>query len=121
MWHGHNDIPGGQDGAASGAANELRVMASEARLRGMRVFLATLSPPRPSGNKAIGQIYIDDFNNRIRAVAASEGAVLVDIYGALLPDVTRWIGVDGLHPNEAGYSKIAEVFFQAIQANFEVR
>ena len=121
LWHGHNDIPGGQDGAASGAANELRVMASEARLRGMRVFLATLSPPRPSGNKAIGQIYIDDFNNRIRAVAASEGAVLVDIYGALLPDVTRWVGVDGLHPNEAGYSKIAEVFFQAIQANFEVR
>ncbi len=121
LWHGHNDIPGGQDGAASSAANELRVMTSEARLRGMRVFLATLSPPRPSGNKAIGQIYIDDFNNRIRAVAASEGAVLVDIYGALLPDVTRWVGVDGLHPNEAGYSKVAEVFFQAIQANFEVR
>ncbi len=121
LWHGHNDIPGGNDGAASAAASEMRIMASEARLRGMRVFLATMAPPRPGGNRAIGQIYIDDFNNRIRALAASEGAVLVDIYGALLPEVTRYMGVDGLHPNEAGYAKIADTFFQAIQSNFEVR
>ena len=121
LWSGHNDIPGGLDGAASGAASEMRIMASEARLRGMRVFIATMLPPRPGGNRTIEQIYITDYNNRMRALAASEGAVLVDIYAALLPEVTRWIGVDGLHPNEAGYTKIADVFFQAIQANFEVR
>jgi lysophospholipase L1-like esterase len=121
LWLGHNDIVGGLDGAASGAASEMRVMAAEARLRGMRVFIATMCPPRPGGSKAIGQLYIDDYNNRMRALAASEGAVLVDIYGALLPEVTRYIGIDGLHPNEAGYAKIADVFFQAIQANFEVR
>jgi lysophospholipase L1-like esterase len=121
LWHGHNDIPGGNDGAASGAASEMRIMASEARGRGMRVFIATMLPPRPNGNRTIGQLFIDDYNNRMRALAASEGAVLVDIYAALLPDVTRYIGVDGLHPNEAGYVKIADVFFQAIQANFEVR
>jgi lysophospholipase L1-like esterase len=121
LWHGHNDIPGGQDGAASGAASEMRIMASEARNRGMRVFIATMLPPRPNGNRTIEQIFIDDYNNRMRALAASEGAVLVDIYAALLPEVTRWIGVDGLHPTEAGYTKIADVFFQAIQANFEVR
>ena len=121
LWHGHNDIPGGLDGAASGAASEMRVMASEARLRGMRVFIATMCPPRPGGNRTIGQIYIDDYNNRMRALAASEGAVLVDIYGGLLPDVTRYIGVDGLHPTEIGYAKIADIFFQSIQANFEVR
>lgn len=121
LWHGHNDIPGGLDGAASGAASEMRIMAAEARLRGMRVFIATMVPPRPGGNRTIGQIYIDDYNNRMKALAASEGAVLVDIYAALLPEVTRYIGVDGLHPNEAGYTKIADVFFQSIQANFEVR
>jgi len=121
LWHGHNDIPGGMDGAASGAAAEMRIMASEARLRGMRVFIATMCPPRPGGNRTIAQIFIDDYNNRMRALAASEGAVLVDIYNALLPEVNRWIGVDGLHPNEAGYTKIADVFFQAIQNNFEVR
>lgn len=121
LMHGHNDIPGGNDGAASGAANEMRIMAAEARLRGMRVFIATAAPPRPGGNRSIGQLYIDDWNNRMRALAASEGAVLVDVYAALLPEVQRFMGVDGLHPNEAGYAKIADTFFQAIQANFEVR
>lgn len=121
LMEGYNDIGGGADGAASTAANEMRVMASEARLRGMRVFIATIAPPRPGGNRTIGQIFVDDWNNRMRALASSEGAVLVDIYGGLLPDVTRYIGVDGLHPNEAGYARIAEIFQQAIQANFEVR
>ena len=121
LWHGHNDIPAGENGAASSAASEMRIRAAEARLRGMRVFIATMVPPRPGVNRTIGQVYIDDYNNRMRALAASEGAVLVDIYNALLPEVNRWIGVDGLHPNEAGYTKIADVFFQAIQANFEVR
>ena len=121
LWEGHNDVPGGLDGAASGAASEMRVMAAEARLRGMRVFIATLVPPRPGGTKPIGQLYVDDYNNRMRALAANEGAVLVDIYTALLPGVMQWIGVDGLHPTEAGYSKIADVFFQAIQSQFEVR
>lgn len=121
LLDGHNDIPGGLDGAASGAASELNIMAAEARNRGMRVFVATASPPRLGGNRTIGQVFIDDWNNRMRALAANQGAVLVDIYSALLPDVTRYIGVDGLHPTEAGYAKIADTFFQAIQANFEVR
>ncbi len=119
--HGHNDIPGGLDGAASGAASEMRIMAAEARNRGMRVFIATVCPPRPGGNRTIDQVFIDDYNNRMRALAASEGAVLVDVYAGLLTDVNRYIGVDGLHPTENGYAKIADLFFQAIQANFEVR
>jgi lysophospholipase L1-like esterase len=118
---GYNDIPSGADGAASSAANEVRIMAAEAKLRGMRVFIATLAPPRPSGGKAISQFLVDDFNGRVRALANTEGAVLVDVYLGLLTDVTRYIGVDGLHPNEAGYAKIADLFFQAIQNTFEVR
>ena len=118
---GYNDIPSGADGAASSAANEVRIMAAEARLRGMRVFVATLAPPRPGGGKAISQFLIDDFNGRVRALANTEGAVLVDVYLGLLSDVQRYIGVDGLHPNEAGYAKIADLFFQAIQNTFEVR
>lgn len=121
MMQGYNDIPGGMNGAASGAASEMRVMAAEARLRGMRVFIATLAPPRPNGNRTIGQIFIDDYNNRMRDLAAREGAVLVDVYAGLLPDVTRYIGVDGLHPTEAGYAKIADLFFTAIQNTLEVR
>jgi lysophospholipase L1-like esterase len=118
---GHNDIPTGADGAASGAANEVRIMAAEARMRGMRVFIATPVPGRPGGNRTISTFLLVDYANRMRDVAAREGAVLVDLYAAMLPDVFRYIGVDGLHPNEAGYARIAELFFQAIQANLEVR
>lgn len=121
LMEGYNDIPSGADGAASGAAREMRIMADEAGRRGMRVFVATLAPPRPGGNRTIGQIYIDDYNNRMRVVAAQTGAVLVDIYAALLPGVNTYIGVDGLHPTEAGYAKIADTFFQAIRNTLEVR
>jgi len=120
LMEGYNDIPGGANGAASAAASEIEIMAAEARLRGMRVFIGTALPPRPGGNRAIGEIYVIDWNNRMRTVAARQGAVLVDLYTPILPEVTRYIGVDGLHPNEAGYAKIADLFFQAIQATLEV-
>lgn len=120
LMEGSNDIARGEDGAASGAAAEIRNMAAEARLRGMRVFIATVAPGRP-GSKTIEPILLLDYANRMRAVAAGEGAVLVDVYQALLPSVFTYIGGDGLHPNEAGYAKIAETFFNAIQATLEVR
>jgi lysophospholipase L1-like esterase len=121
LLHGHNDIPSGADGAASSAANEVRVMAIEAKLRGARVFIATPVPARPNGNRTVQTFLLVDFANRMRVIASQEGAVLVDLYALMLPDVFRYIGVDGLHPNEAGYTRIAELFLQAIQADLEVR
>lgn len=121
LMGGYNDIPSGADGAASGAANEMRLMAAEARSRGMRVFIATLTPSVPGRFRAISQFLLLDYVQRIRAVAAAEDAVLVDLYQQMLPDAERYIGVDGLHPNEAGYTRMADLFFQAIQNTFEVR
>lgn len=120
LMEGTNDIALGEDGAASGAAREISVMVGEARRRGMPVFLATLPPGRPGGTKSIAPLLLTDYNNRMRAVAASGGATLVDINAALATDVFRYMGVDGLHPNELGYAKIAETFFTAIRAAFEV-
>lgn len=119
LMEGSNDIALGEDGAASGAAREINIMVNEARRRGMFVFLATIAPGRPGGSKTIAPIFLTDYNNRMRSVAASTGATLVDINAALATDVTRYIGVDGLHPNELGYSKIAETFFNAVRAQFE--
>ena len=121
LMEGSNDIARGEDGAASAAAGEIRNMAAEARLRGMRVFIATPAPGRPNLSKTIQPILLLDYSNRMRAVAGSEGAVMVDVYQALLGNVFTYIGGDGLHPNEAGYAKIAETFFNAIQATLEVR
>ncbi len=118
---GANDIPLGEDGAASGAANEIRIWVAEAKARGVRVFLATPVPGRPGGSKTIQPFLLVDYANRMRRVAEQEGVTLVDLYTLMLPDVQRYIGVDGLHPNEAGYARIADIFFQAIQNALEVR
>jgi lysophospholipase L1-like esterase len=121
LLDGANDIALGEDGAASSASNEIRVWIAEAKARGIRVFLATPVPGRPGGNRTIQPLLLQDWANRIRDIAVRDGATLVDLYTAILPDVQRYIGVDGLHPNEAGYARIADLFFQSIQSNFEVR
>lgn len=120
LMEGANDIPLGEDGAASSAAQEISVWVAEAKARGIRVFLATPTPGRP-GNRQIQPILLVDYANRMRRVAEQQGVTLVDLYTLMLPDVQRYIGVDGLHPNEAGYARIADLFFQSIQANLEVR
>jgi lysophospholipase L1-like esterase len=120
ILEGANDIPGGADGAASSAANEVRIMADEAQRRGMRVFIGTPVPGKP-GNKQISTFLLVDYANRMRQVAAQSGATLIDFYALMLPEADRLIGVDGLHPNELGYIRMADIVFQAIQSAFEVR
>jgi lysophospholipase L1-like esterase len=120
LMEGANDIPAGEDGAASSAAAEIRVWVQEAKLRGIRVFLATPVPGKP-GNRQIQPFLLVDYAGRMRRVAEQESVTLVDLYTLMLPDAQRYIGVDGLHPNEAGYARIADLFFQAIQTALEVR
>ena len=121
ILEGANDIPLGEDGGASSAAREVRAMSAEARARGMRVFIANLPPGRPGGNRTIQPILVTDYNNRMFDAARSEGAVFVDIFAALSTNVNLYIGVDGLHPTEAGYAKMAETFQNAIRNELEVR
>jgi lysophospholipase L1-like esterase len=120
LCEGANDIPLGEDGAASSAAQEISVWVAEAKARGVRVFLATPVPGKP-GSKQIQTVLLVDYANRMRRVAEVQGVTLVDLYALMLPDAQRYIGVDGLHPNEAGYARMADLFFQAIQTAFEVR
>jgi len=44
---------------------------------------------------------------------------LVDVYGQM-GTYQGYIGVDGLHPTEVGYAKIAEIFMNAIKSSLEV-
>jgi len=118
LMEGTNDLSLWREGGISRAADALEDMVNAARARGARVFLATL-PPQREGGKGGGVELVRELNKAIRAVAAEEGAVLVDVYAALVTDLDRYIGADGLHPTEAGYERIAETFLAAIRTEME--
>lgn len=92
-------------------------MIKYARAEGVAVFVGTLPPQRRGGLRANSVEIVAAFNDELRKTASAEGATLVDVNSAF--DLA-WIGQDGLHPTEAGYSRLAEIFFAAIQSAFEL-
>lgn len=115
---GYNDLDKASDVAFG--ANVLDSMVREARGRGARVFLGTLTPTITGRLRSVDPVLLDSMNVRIRRIAADRGAVLVDLFEGFQPAVFTWVGVDGIHPTEAGYVRIAELFFAAIRASLEV-
>ena len=120
LLHGYNDLGALAEVGAAGAARAMETLAREARLRGARVFMATLPPPLPGRTHSLPATLVTSYNNQLRTVALGEGAVLVDVYAALSTDVVRFVGSDGLHPTEAGYFRMAELFFSIIRADLEL-
>lgn len=116
---GYNDLD--NRATVEAAFRSMERMAKEGRGLGARVFLATLTPSIPGRLRSQLPDMILLYNDIIRTLAAGEQAVLVDLYQAALPNVDAWIGVDGLHPTEAGYARIADTFFAAIRADLEIR
>jgi lysophospholipase L1-like esterase len=118
--HGYNDA---SDGSVLTATVEaIDAMMAEARNRRVgRVFTLNMAPSRPGGNNSLPLTSVQAFNERLERAVRGEGAVYVDIYSALLPDVNTYMGRDGLHPTEAGYRKIAETLLTAIRNTLEVR
>lgn len=122
LQEGYNDYRAADDGAV-GIANAIlgiRQLAGEARRRGARVFICTLAPSRP-GPKAIPLSALQYINDNYVSIARVEGAVLIDLYSALLPDVNANVGPDGLHLTPLGYRRVAETVAAAIRADLEVR
>jgi lysophospholipase L1-like esterase len=117
---GANDLAGLGNAGVSSAVLAVEAMAKEARFRNARVFIAAMTPPRP-GQRALAASLVQTYNARLQAITRGEGAVFVDLYSALLENVNVYIGVDGLHPTEAGYRRMAEAFFDAIRQDLEVR
>jgi lysophospholipase L1-like esterase len=91
-------------------------MVKDARGRGVQVMVATIPPQRPGGKGNAGAL-LAKYNNELKLMASKKDAMLVDI-NALVP--LSMIGQDGLHPTEAGYQLIAEIFLDAIKARYEV-
>ncbi len=122
LMEGTNDLldrPEIGRGADTAIVN-LRQMIAIAKSLNVQVALATVPPQRPNGLRNRGAVaaIIPSFNDRIRALAASEGVVLVDVYAGM-KDNLNLIGIDDLHPTELGYSVMADVFYQAVVRAFE--
>jgi lysophospholipase L1-like esterase len=94
-------------------------MVRQAKGRGIHVLLATLPPQNPAGSRGRGAVALPDFNAGIAHTAELDGVPLVDLYTEM-GTYQGYIGVDGLHPTEVGYAKIAELFMNAIKSNLEV-
>ncbi len=107
------EVGEGVNARVRAVVDALEEMVKDASFRGIPVMIATLPPQRlPKGG---GAEFVARFNNEVRTMAASKGAQIVDI--GSLP--SSMIGQDGLHPTEAGYARIAELWFEAIKARFE--
>jgi lysophospholipase L1-like esterase len=102
-------------------ANDLDDMVREALRRNIKVLLATLLPisdAREAGREGTQQA-IRDLNEEIYDIARRRGlGAPVDPYTVFLQNPSL-IGIDGLHPTAAGYTRLAEVFFEAIRQRNE--
>lgn len=116
---GYNDLT--SEAAIDPAIAAINDMAKDARFRGARVFLATLTGPPLGLNRGISNTTIARFNEKLKVIAKGENAVLVDLYEAFEADRERYNSDDARHPSVAGYRRIAETFFAAIRAELEVR
>jgi lysophospholipase L1-like esterase len=119
LLDGHNDL--GSSAQAIEGYNALVSMVQQAKASGVRVYLGTLVPSIQGRLRSQPLGLLLQFNDAVRGLAAREGVTLVDLYAAMLPEVNTLIGADGLHPNEAGYVRIANLFFTAIRNSLEVR
>ena len=94
----------------SRVAEYVNAMARDARFAGAEVVLCTLPPNRPRRLSGYRSAVIAAYNTALRDVARGEGALLVDFERDV--DISL-IGLDGLHPTEAGYARMADVLFEA--------
>jgi len=126
LLHGANDLLGNPSEPTTGyIATKLgeMVRTAKARIPTITVLLATFPPQfigTPSSRGA-GAEFVPRLNQLIAGVAQREGATLVDLNAPMSVDIKRYIGVDGLHPTEQGFTLMAQTFAKVIQEKFEVK
>jgi lysophospholipase L1-like esterase len=92
---------------------------------GARLFVANIPDLRllPAFNgrdPAALDVQVRGWNAAIARIAHEQGATLVDLYTAWgdLKDAKEraaLVSADGLHPTSAGYSRLADLFWQTIE------
>jgi lysophospholipase L1-like esterase len=119
LMEGANDLADRDARVYDVVITSLQAMMRDARSRGVRPYLATIPPQVQGGSRALAWSLVAPFNDRVRALAASEGVTLVDVYANLVTNTNLYINNDGEHLTEQGYAKIADVFFTALRTTLE--
>ena len=119
IMEGSNDLASRDDRIVPSAIAGLQQMVRDAKSRGIRPYLATIPPMNPAGFRGLAWSLVPGFNDKVRALAASEGVTLVDVYLGFGNDLGTLLVFDGLHPSVQGYAKIADLFFAAIRQTLE--
>ncbi len=117
LMEGANDLNNAGEmvnAVITGIVGNLEDMVKEAGRRNIPIMIGTLPPQRLP--KGMGAPHIGRFNAALRDMASKKGAILVDVNGQM-PEAS--IGQDGLHPTEAGYQKLAEIYLDAIKGRYE--
>lgn len=117
LLEGANDLNNAGDmvnATITASVSSLEEMVKESVRRNMPIMVATLPPQRPPKGAAAASV--QRFNDAVKVMAGKKGAMLVDV-NAQMPEAL--IGQDGLHPTEAGYQRLAEIFGAAIRAQYE--
>lgn len=101
---------------------------SELRKAGAEVIVAKLDDQAKRPAKTRGEIYpsitadelermslqVVKYNDEIGKWAEKYGALTVDFYGSEIFTSASTLSADGMHPNPAGYEKIAQLWYKAL-------
>jgi lysophospholipase L1-like esterase len=98
------------------AVGSLEDLVKDATYRQIPIFVATLPPQRPGGPKAGAADFLTRFNDAVQVMANAKGGHPVDVFAAF---PLSGIGQDGLHPTDAGYQRLAEIWLDALKARYE--
>jgi lysophospholipase L1-like esterase len=119
LLHGANDLNNDRGDAIPTIIHGLEDMIGKGRRRGIAVFVATFPPQNPAGENGNGANSVPELNQEIRALAADEDAILVDLYAGFGSTWVGYVGEDGLHPTPQGYDRMAEIWRDKIQEVYD--
>jgi lysophospholipase L1-like esterase len=98
----------------------MRIMVQKAKDGGAKVFVGSMIPTVPGRPRAtVTPAALVTYNSVLQIMCTQENVTYVDLYNPMLSEAEQLIGSDGLHPTEAGYRRMADLFFTAIRASLQ--